>query len=220
MSALLGTGALALWLDVAAELDEETDEWYVREHLPERVDVGGYLRSRRYQAEEGGPGYFSLFEARDPQALASDGYLALVRRISEQSQRIRGGFSNVLRNTFEVRSSGGRGVGGAMATLRLAWRGPGAADGAALRDWMSGLLRLPGIVGVHWLQAAPEVRAQMDAVRAVGQQDGAVDHALLIEATRAAPLRALRQDRLSARALSELGWHEQGYGVYRLMYAV
>jgi len=105
MSTLMGTGALLLWLDVAPELERETDAWYIDEHMPERIDFGGYLRARRYDAIEGAPRYLTLFEARTPSALASEGYLRLVRRISEQSQRIRAGFSNVVRNTFAVRQS-------------------------------------------------------------------------------------------------------------------
>src|SRR6267154_4190695 len=105
MSALLGTGALALWLDVAPELDCETDSWYIDEHMPERIDIGGYLRARRFEALDGAPAYLTLFEAQTPAALASEGYLRLVGRISEQSRRIRVGFSNVVRNTFAVRHS-------------------------------------------------------------------------------------------------------------------
>jgi hypothetical protein len=41
MGALKGQGALALWLDVAPDLARETDGWYIDEHMPERIDVGG-----------------------------------------------------------------------------------------------------------------------------------------------------------------------------------
>jgi hypothetical protein len=64
MSALMGSGALMLWLDVAPELDRETDRWYVDEHLPERIDIGGYLRARRFVALEGKPAYLTLFEEK------------------------------------------------------------------------------------------------------------------------------------------------------------
>ena len=46
MSAFMGSGVLALWLDVAPDLERETDDWYVDEHLPDRIDTGGYLRAR------------------------------------------------------------------------------------------------------------------------------------------------------------------------------
>ena len=222
MGTLMGTGALVLWLDVAPELERETDSWYIDEHMPERIDVGGYLRARRYRAIEGGPAYLTLFEASSPSELASDGYLRLVRRISEQSQRIRAGFSNVVRNTFAVRQSRGRGIGPVVASLRLAPRdASGAAVAAAALDaQVPQLLRRRGIVGVHWLQAAPAVRERMDAVRAVGQSDAGADYALLIEATRLADLRAVRDDAISAAALGQLGFAEQGFAIYSLLYEV
>ena len=111
MSNFLGTGALALWIDVAPELQAETDHWYLAEHIPDRIYVGGYLRARRYQALLGIPEFLTLFEAKTPEDLASEGYLSLVKSISDQSKRIRAGFSNVARNTFTVRASSGAGVG-------------------------------------------------------------------------------------------------------------
>jgi hypothetical protein len=157
MSVLLGSGALVLWLDVAAELDRETDGWYIDEHMPERIDIGGYLRARRFVAIEGAPAYLTLFEAETPAALASEGYLRLVGRISAQSQRIRAGFSNVVRDTFTVRQSLGRGIGTVVASLRLTPRDPAHAATAAeaLDAQIPWMLRQHGVVGVHWLQAAP-----------------------------------------------------------------
>jgi hypothetical protein len=222
MSALMGSGALMLWLDVAPELDRETDGWYIDEHMPERIDIGGYLRARRFGALEGAPAYLTMFEAQTPAALASEGYLRLVNRISEQSKRIRTGFSNVARNTFQVRYSAGRGIGPIVASLRLtpvsasrAGAAVAALDGAA-----PNILRRQGVVGVHWLEAAPDVRARMDAVRAVGQSDASVDYVLLIEATRVADVAAIRRDAVSAAALGRMGWAEQGFGIYSLMYEV
>ena len=222
MSVLMGSGALALWLDVAPALDRETDAWYIDEHMPERIDIGGYLRARRYAAIEGAPQYLTLFEAQTPSALASEGYLRLVSRISEQSQRIRAGFSNVVRNTFAVRQSRGRGIGAIMATVRLTLLdASGAAAAATAVDAQAQpLLRRRGVVGVHWLQTAPAVRARMDAVRAVGQADGSVDYALLIEVTRARDVRELRADVLASAAFARLGFAEQGFGIYSLLYEV
>ena len=222
MGALMGQGALVLWLDVSPEMTREVDGWYIDEHMPERIDVGGYLRARRFEAIEGAPTYLTLFEAETPAALASDGYLRLVGRIIEQSRRIRSGFSNVVRNTFAVRQSRGRGIGTIVASLRLTPSNAARAESAvaALDAQMPQLLRRHGVVGVHWLEAAPDVRARMDAVRAVGQSDASVDYVLLIEATRVADVKAIRRDALSAAALAQSGWGEQSFGIYNLLYEV
>jgi hypothetical protein len=222
MSALTGTGALALWLDVDPALDRETDGWYVDEHLPDRIDTGGYLRARRLQAIQGAPAYLTLFEAQTPDALASDGYLKLVGKISTQSQRIRAGFSNVVRNTFRVRATAGRGIGAMMASLRLKSRDGADAQtcAAAMDAKVLQLLRHHGIVGVHWLQAAPDVRARMDAVRVTGLADGAADYVLFVEATRLREIQALRAGPLATAALADAGWTEDAYGIYSLLYEV
>jgi len=222
MSTLQGSGALLLWLDVAAELDRETDGWYIDEHMPERIDIGGYHRARRFRALEGAPTYLTMFEADTPDALASAGYLQLVGKISEQSQRIRAGFSNVVRNTFAVRASVGRGVGTMLGSLRLCPSQPHAAARAIgeLDAWVPQWMSEHGIVGVHSLQAAPEVRAKMDAVRAVGHSDATTGHVLLIEATRESDVSALRDGSLSDEALAAMGWHVEAYGLYSLLYEV
>ncbi len=222
MSALMGSGALMLWLDVAPEFNRETDGWYIDEHMPERIDIGGYLRARRFVAVEGTPAYLTLFEAQTPAALASEGYLRLVGRISEQSQRIRAGFSNVVRNTFAVRQSLGRGIGTIVASVRLAPRDAMRAEAIleALDAQVPQMLRQHGVVGVHWLQAAPDVRAKMDAVRVTGVADARADYVLLIEATRVTDVQAVRRDALSAATLERLGWVEQAFGIYSLMYEV
>lgn len=222
MAAMMGTGALALWIDVDPALDRETDAWYIEEHMPERIDIGGYRRARRYQALEGTPRYLTLFEADTPDALASEGYLRLVGKISEQSKRIRAGFSNVARNTFRVRATHGRGLGAVAASLRLrpdAGKDPAAAH-AWLEERLRGAMARHAVVGAHSLQAAPEVRERMDAVRVTGVGDARVDHLVLIEATRPEDLRALRDDLFATRALAQGGWSEEAYGVYALLYEV
>ncbi|ANN67506.1 hypothetical protein BAU08_15645 [Bordetella bronchialis] len=219
---MMGTGALALWIDVDPALDKETDAWYIVEHLPERIDIGGYRRARRFQALEGTPRYLTLFEADTPDALASQGYLSLVGKISEQSRRIRAGFSNVARNTFRVRASQGRGLGAAMLSLRL--RPAAGKDAPAAHAWLENRLREAmarhAVVGAHSLEAAPEVRARMDAVRVTGVEDAKVAHAVFIEATRPGDLRALREDLFATPALEEAGWTEDAYGIYALLYEV
>jgi hypothetical protein len=224
MAALIGTGALALWIDVDPALDRETDAWYIDEHMPERIDIGGYRRARRFGALEGAPQYLTLFEADTPDALASQGYLQLVGKISDQSKRIRAGFSNVARNTFRVRATHGRGLGAVMASIRLRMDAGDAARRADAHAWMEERLRAvlakPALVGAHWLEAAPEVRARMDAVRVTGLSDGSVDHVMLIEATRSDDLRAQRSSLATRDALMQGGWTEDAYGLYALLYEV
>jgi hypothetical protein len=223
MSAWWGTGALALWMDIEADSQGEADDWYVHEHLPERVAQAGYRRARRYVALNGGPRYLSLFEARTPEDLASEGYLGLVGRISEQSARLRSRFRGVMRNTFSVPFSQGSapGLGGCIASLRLASLADGgSAAPEGLQPLLRELARAPGVLGVHWLRAAPEVRRRMDAGRVTGHDDRFVDHAQLVETTQAHEAERVRAALLTPARVQAAGWREEGFGIYQLLYAV
>ncbi|MEJ1978074.1 MAG: hypothetical protein WDN49_20130 [Acetobacteraceae bacterium] len=195
MGTLIGKGALALWIDILPEAQDAADAWYIQEHMPERIDVAGFHRARRYVATEGSPRYFTLFEAETSDALAGEGYLSLVHRVSAATHQVRPAFRNVARMTFHISHSSGRGEGGLLATLRFAPL-PGRAATlrtAILQQLAPALAQNPRVVGVHLLEAAPEVRARMDAVRETGGTDAGADWVLLAEATDPSDFAPLRQ---------------------------
>ncbi len=209
-----GAGVLMLWIDVDPALERETDAWYANEHLPDRVVDGGYSRARRYAAVEATPRYLSAFEAASPDALASDGYLKLVAVISDQSKRIRAGFSNVVRNTFEVRAAAGSASGGIAAVWRL---GATAAADAERIDALVPTLVGEGIVAASWLEQRPEVRAAMDRRRVTGLDDAATGHVLMLEAGDPRDFDTVRQGALSDAEWTRAGFAVEAVGLYRLM---
>lgn len=72
---LLGKAVVAIWNDILPEGRENFIEWHNREHIPERVSIPGFLRGRRYIAQQGTPEYFTLYEAADAQVLVGQPYL-------------------------------------------------------------------------------------------------------------------------------------------------
>ncbi len=68
---LLGEGALVIWNDVALGSEQEFDRWHIKEHMPERLAVPGFLRGRRYTADSGHPRYFILYETASVETLGS-----------------------------------------------------------------------------------------------------------------------------------------------------
>ena len=44
-------------------------EWHDREHIPERVDIDGFQRGRRYISVAGAPRFFTLYNVRDPSVM-------------------------------------------------------------------------------------------------------------------------------------------------------
>ena len=208
------TGALLLWIDVDPRLERETDDWYVQEHLPDRIEVGGYARARRFVALDAAPRYLTMFEAATPEALASDGYLRLVANVSDASRRIRAGFSQVVRNTFEVRASARAAGGGVVAAWRL--RGTAQADATRIDAIVPGLVG-DRVVAAQWLAPRPDIRARMDSHRVTGLDDAATGPVLLVELGDPADVTDLRAGPLSTAAWSAAGFAVEAVGAYRLM---
>ena len=212
----VGSGALMLWIDIDPVVVPEADDWYADEHLPDRIEIGGYQRARRFVAvdDDTSPRYLSVFEARTPDALASDGYLGLVSRISAQSTRIRAAFANVARNTFALRAATHRARGGVVAAFRLV--ATRDADAARIDALVPRLVR-GAVVAASWFEPAPDVRARMDAHRVTGRDDASVGPVLLVEAGTPRELGALRAGPLADEAFAAAGYELQAFGLYRLM---
>ena len=62
----IGEGILIVWADIPAEIEDDYNEWYNREHMPDRIlRMPGFLRGRRYVAVEsasGGPKYLTYYD--------------------------------------------------------------------------------------------------------------------------------------------------------------
>jgi hypothetical protein len=154
---LAGTGAVAIWHDIAPEGREVFYAWHGREHMPERANVPGFLRGRRYVAVEGAPEYFNLYETTSPGVLTGADYLARLNAPTPWTAATVKHFRDVSRSLCTVASSHGEGDGGLVATYRY-----DVADACAtlhrerLRARLPKIACEPGIAGAHLLVADPE----------------------------------------------------------------
>jgi hypothetical protein len=221
--ALAGKGVLAIWNGIAEEAESEFLSWHVREHIPERVAVPGFLKARRYVAVRGVPKYFNFYETETPADLGSPAYLARLNAPSDWTKRVVRHFSDTSRTACAVAHSDGLGDGAFVATLRLATQDAPEAfldrmAGGALAE----LRDRAGIVGVHLLrgEAGPGSEATAEkALRAAPDQTAA--WILLVEATGAEPLEAFLG--AAADALVEgagATCPPEDRGIYRLQYAL
>ena len=161
--ALLGSAFMIMWHDISAEGDAEYNAWHTRQHMPERLDHPGFLRSRRgvnrglaHQA------YFTLYEGEVPATFHSPEYTRSLNEPTEWTRAVAPTFRNFLRTACTVLHSNGRGVGGALVTVRF--RLPAAMAEAqaqaALAPVLAGLVDDPHICGVHLGGARPEFSDQ------------------------------------------------------------
>jgi hypothetical protein len=159
-SGLDGTGVLAIWSDAVPEHEDEFNDWYTSQHLPERVGVPGFRRGRRYVKDAGGElKYFTLYETADIAVLESAPYLERLNHPTEWTRRAMPFFRNGSRAAMVVASSAGAGVGGLAATIQFS---PGAGQAEELQSWIveaGATLRgtHSGLTGWHLCQSDDQV---------------------------------------------------------------
>ena len=108
MTGLAGEAFVAIWHDIVPAGKAEFYAWHTREHMPERLAVGGFLRGRRYLAERGAPEFFNLYEVQTADVLTGVEYLGRLNNPTSWTQRALPHFRNVSRSLCRLAASFGR----------------------------------------------------------------------------------------------------------------
>lgn len=220
---LLGTGLLAIWNDIAPEAESEFLVWHVREHIPERVGIPGFLRGRRYVARTGVPRYFNFYETETPDTLRSSAYKARLDAPSEWTRRVVTHFRNTSRTLCHVVRSAGIGGGAHAATLRLSPITTDAGFVPNIEPVLAATLAAPGIVGMHLMRGDTTAIVAPTAEMALrGGVDATVAWLLLVEATTAELLDAALATTLRPEDLDRAGAPRQRVerGSYMFQYGL
>lgn len=182
---LAGSGAVAIWHDIAPEGRAEFYAWHGREHMPERVRIPGFRRGRRYIAARGAPEFFNLYETASPAVVVGADYLARLNAPTPWTVATVRHFRNVARSLCEVAATAGEGQGGLMATFHYALPdGAAATHRARLKAHIvPAVAAEPGIAGCHLLVADEAASAVETAEKKVRAQKNLVPQwILLVEA--------------------------------------
>jgi hypothetical protein len=70
-------GFLMVAMEPPAGLEEEFNDWYDTEHVPERVAIDGFLSARRFVCLKGWPRYLAIYDLRSPGVIDEPGYAAI-----------------------------------------------------------------------------------------------------------------------------------------------
>lgn len=118
---LMGKAVVAIWNGIAPEGRAEFYDWHVHEHIPERVDIPGFSRGRRYIAADDAarPEFLTLYEAEDFDVLRGPAYAARLEAPTPWTRTATSRFRNTARALAHVVSSAGRGSGGVLLSLRF-----------------------------------------------------------------------------------------------------
>ncbi len=188
--------------EVPAEIEDDFNEWYNREHLDERINIPGFRRARRYQGLDADIKYFTTYEAAASDNIASLAYLDVLKEPSAWSNAIMPRFSKWHRMTCRVVADHTHGMGAALTLMRLF---PDPAQSDELTAWpdngaLAELNQAPGIVGS--CAAAVDLAADARLAGAFGQTSDPeqnVEWAVLVEGTEIENITAAARDHLSAR---------------------
>ncbi|MGH7042228.1 MAG: hypothetical protein ACREFY_08860 [Acetobacteraceae bacterium] len=212
---LAGTAVVAIWNDLAPGMRVEFQEWHLREHIPERVDIPGFRRGRRLVAADAAtrPAYFTLYEADSMDVLCGAAYAARLNAPTEQTRRVTARFRDTTRTLARVIGTAGLGPGGAMLTLRFS-AGPEAS--ATLAALVRDAAEQPQITGAH-LCVSDSQASGVRSAESVGRTDLLAPPAwfVLVEATDPEALAGVITDAALLAAGAE---GEVVRGVYRLEY--
>ena len=75
----IGNVILMVMMDVDPEDEAEFHKWYNRQHIPERLEIPGYVSARRFKLESGDDGmlkYLCIWELDGPEAMEHEMYKA------------------------------------------------------------------------------------------------------------------------------------------------
>ncbi len=67
-------GLLMAMMEPPEEMEEEFNNWYDTEHIPERKAVAGILTAQRFVAYEGSPKYLALYDLESIEVLQGEAY--------------------------------------------------------------------------------------------------------------------------------------------------
>ena len=178
-----GTGILSVWNDIAPDVEDFYERWYMSEHFPERLGVPGFLRGRRYAAVQADRKYFTFYDLDSPQVLFSPAYLARLEAPTPWTRKVMGHWSGMFRTVCERVARRGDAVGAFVAVAR--WETPLVLP-AELAGKLHEKLADPAVVAIDVWQASAQQNVPTAEARQRPAPDRTIAGAVVIEATRVA----------------------------------
>jgi hypothetical protein len=218
---LLGSAAVAMWWNMAPDLRSEFEDWHSHEHFPERMSIRGFRRGSRWTSEDGGEGFFVLYELETYGTLTSADYLARLNDPTPWSTKMMPHHRNMVRSQCRVLETYGGGVAQFMLTLRFSPSVDRANDlDRNLGPVLANVPRLPGITGGHLLRTETP-NAPTTAEQKIRGGDAVADWIILVSGYNLEALVKVAGAELGATSLERAGGlSSSAASLYRLSYAL
>jgi hypothetical protein len=179
---MLGRAAVAMWWNIAPEMQEEFEDWHTHEHMPERLSIPGFLRGTRWRALDGAPSYFILYEVARASVLTGPDYMARLNDPTPWSRKMMPHHLDMVRSLCRVHASAGGLIGGVMARIRFAppRRGARSVVEWLAREKLSTLAQSKGLLGGCVLRAQPQSGLPRTTEQQIRGRDQTADWVLLV----------------------------------------
>ena len=202
---LLGSAALAMWWDVAADVRTEFEHWHSHEHFAERMAIPGFRRASRWRSASDGSGVFVMYELEGHDVLSSPAYLARLNAPTAWSTKMMPHHQNMVRTQCRVLETRGGAVARHALTTRLS---PAAGAEEALRHALKSLIEQlmarAGLTGAHLLKHERPAIAATTEQRIRGH-DQEADWVLVVNGYDVGALGAVAVAELDPQSLAGLG---------------
>ena len=220
----MSDAVMAVWGDADPRVEAEFNEWYHREHVPERVGMPGWRTGRRYRrVDRGRHRYLAAYEVESLACFDDPVYRRALDHPTDWTRRMMPGFRNFVRATCRVRLVAGEVVGGYLATVRYA---PPDGQREPVARWLAGealhdLRDRAGVTRVQLWEADLGRSLAPTAEQSIrSQPDGRAPFAAVIEGTdRVAVDEALREAGIVA-GLERRGAADIQVGIYQMMFSL
>jgi hypothetical protein len=213
---MAGMGMLMTSMNIDAAHEQEFNRWYDREHLAERVAIGGFLEARRYVAVNAAPKYLGLYSTATFDVLDSDTYRKALANQTAWSLANISRFKNMLRSVARITISRGIGRGAALGLVRIR---PPEGDVDGLREAIRAQLdpgMLHDIISMHLMESDPRLSKPLTD-DANAPNPAARDWYVLIDGTDVSAVSQTMTGRFDA-AIAAAGAQLISSGTYRLMW--
>lgn len=163
---LAGEGAIAIWNGIADTGRDEFYAWHLREHMPERVGIPGFLRGRRYRAvdRDTHPEFFTLYETVSFEVTQGADYLNRLNAPTSRTKRATAHFLNTTRSLARVVTTFGVGPSGSLLTLRFDVSEERSGDmHTKLMQTLLQIEGMPMVTGAHLLRGDDSASAAKTA---------------------------------------------------------
>jgi len=111
---------LTVWTDIPTDIESDFNDWYNREHLPDRIlRMPGFVQGRRYVAISGAPKFLTLYDLESSDVMLSDAHVALRRQRTARDLLFVPRFQNTIKGICDVVCRVGEGEGGMLIVAPL-----------------------------------------------------------------------------------------------------